>query len=259
MSIIADIKELIFARQCIICHARLSNCEKHLCVNCMRHLPRTNFSPMEHNYVERLFWGQLPIEHAVSFLHYKDDVAEKIFFGLKYHDNPDIGYFFGRIMANEYMPSGFFNHIDGIIPIPLSRHRLLKRGYNQCDSIADGIHSITGIPVMKNIVKRTKDNESQTRMMRSDRWENVQNIFHLKKPELIKGKHLLIIDDVLTTGATIISCGKELTKASNVKLSVLTLGVAGAPLIFDGKSYEEPLPPELLQLVQKLQSTTESW
>lgn len=250
MSILTDIKEFVFARQCTICRTRLTINEKHICTNCMRYLPRTDFNPMEHNYVERLFWGQIPIEHAVSFLHYKDDAGQKILFDLKYHDKPEIGFLFGRIMANEYQPAGFFHGIDAIIPIPLARRRLLKRGYNQCDSIADGINSITNIPVMRNIVSRIKDNESQTRMMHSDRWDNVQNIFHLKHPDLISNKHLLIIDDVLTTGATIISCGKELVKASNVKLSVLTLGVAGAPLIFDGTPCEEPLPPELLPLIQ---------
>ena len=130
----------------------------------------------------------------------------------------------GIMTALEFSKNHFFDDIDCIIPVPLSWSRKLKRGYNQSNEIAKGIQEVTGIRVEEHIVKRTKFKSSQTHKGRWGREENVRGLFKLTHPEKVRGKHILLIDDICTTGATMVSCGKEIAKAGNVKISILTLG-----------------------------------
>jgi ComF family protein len=130
----------------------------------------------------------------------------------------------GRLMAKELQTSGFFDGIDGIVPIPLAKKRLRQRGYNQSLEIARGISEITSLPIYNKVVIRKVFEGSQTNKGRWERNENVEGVFELKDASAIQGKHLLIIDDVVTTGATVLACAKELCKAGNVKVSVISLG-----------------------------------
>ena len=132
----------------------------------------------------------------------------------------------GRLMAKELQPSGFFDGIDGIVPIPLAKKRQRQRGYNQSLEIARGVSEITSLPIYNKVVRRIAFEGSQTNKGRWERNENVENVFELTDETAINGKHLLIVDDVVTTGATILACAKELCKAPNVKFSVLALGYA---------------------------------
>ncbi len=130
-------------------------------------------------------------------------------------------------MAQELLPQDFFQGIDYLVPVPLHWRRLLHRGYNQSERIAQGISDITGIPVLGDVVSRVRNNQTQTHLNRQEREKNVENIFRAQHTERLRNKHLLIIDDVMTTGSTIISCGREITQAEpTVTLSVLTLGRA---------------------------------
>ena len=227
ISIIKDIANLLFPQYCICCGERLSKQEKHICVSCLANLPRTNSHICRELPPEQLFWGKLPIERVVCFFFHESTNIKQIIWDLKYNNHPNIGRYFARIYAKEIKDSGFFDGIDIIIPVPLSWRKLLKRGYNQCDYIAQGISDETGIPIEKNAVRRVKHNVSQTNFDRQQRQENVENIFSLAHPELVRGKHILIIDDVLTTGATICSLGNVICNAGDVKISVLTLALAG--------------------------------
>ena len=130
----------------------------------------------------------------------------------------------GRLMAKELQTSGFFDGIDGIVPIPLAKKRLRQRGYNQSLEIARGISEITSLPIYNKVVIRKVFEGSQTNKGRWERNENVDGVFELKEASAVQGKHLLIIDDVVTTGATVLACAKELCKAGNVKVSVISLG-----------------------------------
>ena len=130
----------------------------------------------------------------------------------------------GRLLAKELQRADFFDGIDGIIPIPLTRKRYRQRGYNQSYEIAKGVSEVTGLPIYNDAVQRTNFKGSQTHRWRWDRIENVESAFKLTNAERIAGKHILLIDDVVTTGATMISCAKELSKAGNVKFSTLSLG-----------------------------------
>ena len=220
--------DIIAPRACVICGNRLAIAENTICTVCNMHIPRTQFfKDPYNNEMAKLFWGQIPIEKGVALFYYEGhSQVSNIIYTLKYGNQPDIGVKMGRIVAKEYYGNDFFNDIDMIIPIPLAKKRLRKRGYNQSMEIAKGVNEITDIPIAGNIVSRQAFVGSQTDKDRWGRMKNVEGVFHLDTPEKIRGKHLLIIDDVVTTGATVISCAKELTKAGNVKISVLSLGFA---------------------------------
>ena len=219
--------DLISPRICVVCGRRLSATEDVICNKCNFHLPRTGYSsnPYE-NEMAKLFWGQIPVERAAALFYYEGhSETANIIYQLKYKDHPEIGPLMGRMVATELKRDGFFDGINEIVPVPLTRERLRQRGYNQSEEIAKGINEITGLPINKDAVKRIVFKGSQTRRSRWDRQENVEYAFKLVHSEPITSKHLLIVDDVVTTGATIIACAKELVKAGNVKISVLSLGL----------------------------------
>ena len=145
-------------------------------------------------------------------------------YDMKYHDRPDVGWFLGRLMANEFLATGFFDGIDVIIPIPLAKKRLRQRGYNQSRLLAEGISEITHLPIADSVVCRTVFKESQTQLSRLDRQQNVSNVFMLKDGDQLRGRHILLVDDIVTTGATVASCARELLKVEGLKVSVLAFG-----------------------------------
>lgn len=220
--------DLISPRLCVVCNNRLTITEEIICSRCNFHLPRTGFhkDPYE-NEMAKLFWHQIPIERATALFYYESHAeTANIIYKMKYKSHPEIGEVMGRLMAKELQPSGFFDGIDGIVPIPLAKKRQRQRGYNQSMEIARGISEITGLPIYNNVARRNAFEGSQTNKGRWERNENVEGVFELKDASAVQGKHLLIVDDVVTTGATVLACAKELCKADNVKVSVLALGFA---------------------------------
>lgn len=220
--------DLISPRLCVVCGQRLTVSEEVICSKCNLHLPRTGFQqdPYE-NEMAKLFWHQIPIERATALFYYEaHSETANILYELKYKNHPEIGEVMGRLMAKELRPSGFFDGIDGIVPIPLAKKRLRQRGYNQSLEIARGISEITCLPIQNKVVRRNAFEGSQTNKGRWERNENVEGVFELKDATTVQGKHLLFVDDVVTTGATVIACAKELCKAGYVKVSVLAIGFA---------------------------------
>ena len=220
--------DLISPRLCVVCGQRLTVSEETICSKCNFHLPRTGFQqdPYE-NEMAKLFWHQIPIERATALFYYEaHSETANILYELKYKSHPEIGEVMGRLVAKELQPSAFFDGIDGIVPIPLAKKRQRQRGYNQSLEIARGISEITNLPIYNKVVRRNVFEGSQTNKGRWERNENVEKVFEMTDETAIHGKHLLIIDDVVTTGATVIACAKELCKAGNVKISVLSLGFA---------------------------------
>ena len=177
------------------------------------------------NEMNKLFWGQVSIERAAAFFYYEShsDTAN-IIYKLKYKNHPEVGPIMGRMMANELKNDRFFDGIDGIVPIPLAKKRLRQRGYNQSEEIAKGVSEITGLPIYNNLVKRTVFKGSQTQRSRWGRRDNVEHVFELNSDPALSAKHLLLIDDVVTTGATMIACSSELAKIDGIKISILSLG-----------------------------------
>ena len=220
--------DLISPRVCVVCDNRLTITEETICSRCNFHLPRTGFGKAPYdNEMAKLFWAQIPIERAAALFYYEaHSETANIIYMLKYKNHPEIGGVMGRMTAKELQINGFFDGIDGIVPVPLAKKRLHQRGYNQSMEIAKGVSEITGLPIYNKVVRRNAFEGSQTNKGRWERNENVEKVFELIDSESVRGKHLLIIDDVVTTGATIIACTKELVKAGDVKVSVLTLGFA---------------------------------
>ena len=206
----------------------MSQGEEVLCVRCQADLPRVRTISFEENDIARIFWGLVPIEKGISFFHYTPHSPHsRILFELKYHNHPEVGKTRGRMMAEELKATNFFNGIDLIVPIPLSRKKERQRGYNQSDWIAWGISEATGIPTDTTSVVRTKSNPSQTTLDHRQRRENVRDIFAVRHPGNLEGRHILLVDDVITTGATMLSCAEAIARACRVRFSVLSLAWAG--------------------------------
>lgn len=196
-------------------------------MKCNMDMPRTNYHLRKDNPVEHLFWGKIPIERATSYFFYqKGGSFRQILHQLKYGGRKDLGEVMGRFMAAELAPAGFFKDVDGIVPVPLHPHKRKLRGYNQSECIAHGISVVTGIPMDTSSVVRKKHTDTQTRKSTYERWENVDGIFHLCHPGHLVGKHILIVDDVLTTGSTTTACADAFKGVENIRISILTLAVA---------------------------------
>lgn len=219
--------DLISPHTCAVCGGRLSVTEEEICSVCNMHLPRTGFHkhPCD-NPMARMFWGLIPIERATALFYYAPhSETSHLIYSLKYYARPDIGVALGRMAASELIGTGFFEGIDIIMPIPLASKRRRERGYNQSEEVAKGVSCITNIPIMTNIVERTRFNQSQTHLYRWERRENVVGVFRLLKAgERLSDKHILIVDDVVTTGSTITACADVFKNVEGVKFSVFALG-----------------------------------
>lgn len=202
--------------------------EEVLCTRCLSGLPRVRLHSFEDNDIARIFWALVPIEKGASFFHYaRQSPYTRILLDLKYHNRPEVGEAMGRIMSEELKGRGFFEGIDLIVPVPLARKRERQRGYNQSVWIARGVSAVTGIPVDTQSVVRPVSNPSQTNLSHQQRRENVRDIFAVRHPGNLAGKHILLLDDVVTTGATMLSCAETIVRACPVRISVLGLAWAG--------------------------------
>lgn len=230
--------DLLFPRYCAVCDEVLSESEQHLCIKCFMDMPRTYFHTMKENVMEKMYWGKIPIEQASALMYYKEGFKEPVH-DLKYHKNHAIGEYLGRLMAEEIIASSdFFEGIDAIVPIPLHRFRKWRRRYNQSEYIAKGIHSVTEIPIYTDAVIRTVNNRSQTKMSFFERKKNVENIFKCTQPALLRDKHILLVDDVITSNSTTLACAEAIMQAvgapfpyagdtSTIRFSILSLAYAG--------------------------------
>ena len=221
--------DFVFPRYCVCCGSRLALLEETLCTRCLEGLPRVRFFSWEDNDIARIFWGLVDVQGAASFFHYtRHSPYSRILFALKYHNRPEVGKAMGRMMGEALKRKGFFEGVDLIVPVPLSRKKERQRGYNQSAWIARGIAEATGLPVDTQSVVRTVSNPSQTSLDEHQRQENVRNIFGVAHPERLEGRHILLVDDVITTGATMKSCAETIAHACHVRFSVLSLAWAGA-------------------------------
>ena len=227
MKWIDDLKELLFPRYCKVCRRRLAHNEQHLCVSCLLELPRTHYERTPNNLLMQHFMEWPEVVAATAYFYYdKEGRYSNLIHHLKYYDHPEVGTYLGRLAATELQASGFFEGIDLIIPVPLSKNKLRKRGYNQCDYIAQGISQIIGADLHTHCIERTVNTDTQTRKSRSERWKNTEKIFQVTHANTLKGKHILLVDDVATTGATLHACTSAILKVPNVRISVFTLAKA---------------------------------
>ena len=219
--------DLVAPRSCAVCGCRLGISEQGVCSSCYLHLPRTTyqFSPYD-NPMTQLFWGLAPAVSRAAALFFYEPHSEvaRLVYDLKYRDRPDIGVDIGRMMAEEMRMAGFFDGVNMIVPVPLAPKRQRQRGYNQSERLAQGLHEVTGLPVNTKVLCRKGFRQSQTALQRHQRQENVADLFALRSTIDLAGKHLLLVDDVCTTGATLASCADALNVFPGLRISILTLG-----------------------------------
>jgi len=222
-----DFISLLFPRKCYACGSHLVRNESLICTECYVVIPRTNYHTLTDNPVAQLFWGRCMIEKAAAFSYYnKGSRIRKLIHNLKYKGIRELGYELGRIYGLSLDSSGFMDDIDLIIPVPLHPEKKQIRGYNQSEIISFGIADAAHLPVEVNSLVRTIVSATQTKRSRYERWTNVEGIFEIIDPQAIMRKHVLLVDDVITTGSTIESCVNELLKTEGVKVSVVALAFA---------------------------------
>lgn len=229
ISLLSRIMDLIAPRACCICGSRLAPEEVYMCLPCNVRLPRTDHAGnLYENDFAKVFWGRVKrIERAAALMYHQGgSQAAYPIYRLKYRHEPSIGLTLGRMMASELMASGFFEGIDLLVPVPLDPRRQAERGYNQSEMIARGMAEETGLRVETEAVERCQYHGSQTTMGRWERNSNVEHAFALRRGDKIRGSHLLLIDDVVTTGATICACAKVLEQVEGVRISVAALAFA---------------------------------
>lgn len=219
--------DLFAPRLCVACQRRLSAGERVVCADCLHHLPLTLFSRNAYdNPMARLFWGLFPVERATAWFFYEAGTeTANMVHAMKYYGREDVAEELGRMAATDWQADDFFDGIDCIVPVPLSKDRQRQRGYNQSALIAKGMALTTGLPVREEVLKRHSFHESQTHLTALERRENVDQAFSLDRAEGLEGKHLLLVDDVLTTGSTLIACAQQLVQIPQVRISVASLGM----------------------------------
>lgn len=221
-----DFLDLFSPRYCAVCGARLNDTERELCGPCLLELPYVACNDFYDNPVARLLWENVPLERAHSLFYYRHDSdSHLLLVRLKYEHRPELGRWAGRFMADTLLPCGFFDGVDAVVAVPLHWRRQWQRGYNQSLMLARGISEATGLPLLRGWVRRIRNNETQTHKMPAERIRNVENLFR-SRPGM-PCRHVLLVDDVLTTGATLTACARAMVAANpQLRISVLTLARA---------------------------------
>jgi ComF family protein len=190
-------------------------------------LPKTNYHLYNDNPIEKLFWGRVTIFSAAAFYNFgKGGKVQQLIHQLKYKGQKEVGITLGKLYGYELKRSEKFKDIDIIIPVPLHPRKKKKRGYNQSEFFAEGLSKTLKASTDFQTLSRAKESSTQTKKSRFSRWENVESIFQLNDWEPLKGKHILLVDDVITTGATLEACAQTLLQIPNVKVSIATIAHA---------------------------------
>jgi ComF family protein len=229
MLLIDDFISLLFPKICASCGNSLWKHEETVCLSCEFHLPRTNFHLSLENPVSRLFWGRVNLESAAAHLYFnKGNRVQRLIHQLKYKGRKDIGIYLGRQYGYHLVNSPFFRTVQLIVPVPLHPKKLRQRGFNQSEQIAIGLGDSMRVPVDPVALFRRKETETQTKKSRFRRWQNVAEVFEVKNPGSLEMKHVLLVDDVITTGATLEACIRVLLPIHGIRISVAAIAVAPA-------------------------------
>jgi len=225
--IVSDAMHLFYPHICTGCGSDLISKDSLLCLSCINDLPHTHFAEFADNPIERIFTGRLPVRAAHSEFYFsKGQLLQQLIHLLKYKNNKEIGHYLGELMGNSLLKSSRFSNIDYLVPLPLYPDKEFKRGYNQSEIICNGIQAATRIPVMVKNVIRQRPTETQTRKHRAERWQNVEGSFSIKNPGSLTGKNILLVDDVITTGASLEACAREILKIPGTTISFAALAHA---------------------------------
>jgi len=227
MQILKDVFSLFFPDVCLSCKLQLNQNESVICTLCRHDFPETNFTNISENHLEKKFYGRVPIYNATAlFYFHKKGKVQEFIHQLKYKNHQEIGILFGNWLGEEIKHSDRFNDIDYIVPVPLHPKKKKIRGYNQLTKFGKSLASKLNTQYCENKLIKIESTDTQTHKGRIERWKNVQHLFHLSDTTFFENKHVLLIDDVVTTGATIESCSQQLLKTKNVKISLAVIAYA---------------------------------
>ena len=226
MNVISSFLDLFFPDLCKSCNNPLNVGEKIICTNCRHKLPQTNYHLSKNNEIEKIFYGRSKIEFASSFLFfYKNSLTQNLIHNLKYKGHQEIGTLIGHWYGNKLLEESNLS-FDYIVAVPLHRHKEKKRGYNQVDTFGKSLAKVFNATYSKDNLVRIYKSETQTKKSRFARWLNVKEIFSINDTELFSNKKVLLIDDVITTGATLDACCHQLSKSPGIKISIVTMAVS---------------------------------
>ncbi|MCP2042987.1 ComF family protein [Pontibacter sp. HSC-36F09] len=225
-----DFLSLLFPEICHACDQTLARGERYICTECNVKLPYTDLhlhGATELNYLQQRFWGKAPVRFAFSYLHFRSKGrVQRVLHKLKYKGAQELGEHLGRLYGTLLAEHGYAAHFDLVIPVPLHRLKLRRRGYNQSDGFAKGLAEALQIAWSSKVLERVIDTDTQTKKSRLDRWQNVEQVFVVKQAEEVSGKRVLLVDDVLTTGATLEACAHALLQSGCSEVSVTTIAAA---------------------------------
>jgi len=227
IGLLDDFISLLYPEVCAACGQGLYKWEKTVCLRCQHLLPKTGYETDPNNPLAHIFWGRIPF-HAVTACYFfsKEGKVQHLVHELKYKGNREAGLFLGLELGKSILDAPLFAAIDFLVPVPLHPKRQHKRGYNQSEIIALGMKETLGVEIITDNLVRAVSTSTQTKKSRQARWENVKDIFVVRRPEQFEGKHILLIDDVITTGSTLEACGNILIKNCTLQLSVATAACA---------------------------------
>jgi ComF family protein len=227
MYLLKALESLFFPNCCAGCGRQLNFAKQSICLNCLSILPDTNFVSQPENPIEKIFTGRLPLAAAYSQFYFtRSSAIQSVIHQLKYKGNKQSGIDMGKLMGLAIKDSGRFSNIDFLIPLPLFPEKEKIRGYNQAEILCQGIAEVLQIPVEKNLVLRTRATATQTHKNRLERWQNVNEVFAIADPQKLEGKKLLLVDDVITTGATLEACGNSILSVCKAELYIASLAFA---------------------------------
>jgi ComF family protein len=226
-NVLHPLQMIFFPEHCIVCGSSLYRYEKNTCNTCWHQLPKTGYWEFTENPLHQLFWGRIPIERAWSWLYFrKGNASQKMLHEIKYRGNQQLAFEMGRRFGEDIRIHLTNDCPDYILPVPLSPKKKKARGYNQSEQIASGLSKSLDIPVLNQVLIRKDDRQSQTTKHRFERWENLKGAFDVKNSDVLYNKHVLLVDDVLTTGATFEACASVLLNKQALRISLLSLACA---------------------------------
>jgi ComF family protein len=219
--VLSDFASLFFPKYCRGCQEALVKGEELICTNCLLELPRSRYHLEQENPFYNRLRGRIPVSNVMTLFKFvKSSRVQHLLHALKYKNQPELGNALGRMYGHDLLEAGYKEKFDLIIPVPLHPSKKRRRGYNQSEEFGKGLSAILEIPCSDDYIKRLVKTETQTKKTRLNRWQNVSEVFLVTKPEKIQGHRVLLVDDVVTTGATLEACGKMLLDAGCKELSI---------------------------------------
>lgn len=219
--ILLDFMYLFFPNYCRGCEESLVKGEKIICTRCMMDLPKSNYHLEKENPFFHKFSGRIPVKFVMTLFKFvKRGKVQHLLHALKYKNQPEIGVQLGRVYAADLISENYKNQFDVIVPVPLHPSKKRKRGYNQSEEFGKGLSEILEIPCTEKFLRRVKATTTQTKKSKLNRWENVSEVFEVREEKELKGKRVLLVDDVVTTGATLEACGQKLLNAGCGDVSI---------------------------------------